>query len=93
MGVITSAATASRRKVTSFILLIPSAFGSAMSAFVAQNIGARRPHRARRAMFYGMGLALGMGVFMFLLSFFFGDRAGRRSSTAKPRSSPPRRNT
>ena len=74
MGVITSAGYGIAQKVTSFILLIPSAFGSAMSAFVAQNIGARRPHRARRAMFYGMGLALGMGVFMFLLSFFFGDR-------------------
>lgn len=74
MGVVTSAGYGIAQKVTSFILLIPSAFGSAMSAFVAQNIGARQPQRARKAMFYGMGLALCMGAFMFLLSFFFGDR-------------------
>lgn len=73
MGVITSAGYGVAQKVTSFILLIPSAFGSAMSAFVAQNIGANQPKRARKALFYGMGSALSIGVFMFFLSFFFGD--------------------
>lgn len=48
MGVVTSAGYGIAQKVTSFILLIPSAFGSAMSAFVAQNIGARQPQRARQ---------------------------------------------
>lgn len=73
MGVITSAGYGISNKVVGFILLIPSAFGSAMSAFVAQNIGARQPKRAQKAMFYGMGTALCVGVFMFILSFFFGD--------------------
>lgn len=73
MGVVTSAGYGVAQKVTGFILLIPSAFGSAMSAFVAQNIGAGQPKRARRALLYGMGSALSVGVFMFLLSFFFGD--------------------
>lgn len=73
MGVIFSAGYGIAQKVTSFILLIPSAFGSSMSAFVAQNIGARKPHRARRALFYGMGMALCVGIFMFILSFFFGN--------------------
>ena len=73
MGVITSAGYGVAQKVIGFILLIPSAFGSAMSAFVAQNIGAGQPKRARKALLYGMGSALSIGVFMFILSFFFGD--------------------
>lgn len=73
MGVVTSAGYGIAQKVTNFILLIPSAFGSSMSAFVAQNIGARQPKRAQRALLYGMGSALCVGVFMFILSFFFGD--------------------
>jgi len=73
MGVVTSAGYGVAQKVTGFILLIPSAFGSAMSAFVAQNIGAGQPKRARKALLYGMGSALSVGVFMFILSFFFGD--------------------
>ena len=73
MGVVTSAGYGVAQKVTNFILLIPSAFGSAMSAFVAQNIGARQPKRAQKALLYGMGSALSIGVFMFILSFFFGD--------------------
>ncbi len=73
MGVVTSAGYGVAQKVINFILLIPSAFGSAMSAFVAQNIGARQPKRAQKALLYGMGSALSIGVFMFILSFFFGD--------------------
>lgn len=73
MGVITSAGYGVAQKIVGFILLIPSAFGSAMSAFVAQNIGAGQPKRARKALLYGMGSALSVGVFMFLLSFFFGE--------------------
>ena len=77
MGVITSAGYGVAQKVTSFILLIPSAFGSSMSAFVAQNIGARKPKRAQRAMIYGMATALCVGFVMFLMSFFYGDVLSR----------------
>ena len=73
MGVVTSAGYGIAQRVTGFILLILSSFGSSMSAFVAQNMGARKPHRARRAMLYGMGTALCIGTVMFVLSFFFGD--------------------
>ena len=73
MGVVFSAGYGVAQKVINFLLLIPSAFGSAMSAFVAQNIGAEKPDRAKRALFYGMGTALAVGVFMFILSFFFGS--------------------
>lgn len=73
MGVITSAGYGIANKVVGFILLIPSAFGSSMSAFVAQNMGAHQPKRASKAMYYGMASALCIGVFMFILSFFCGD--------------------
>lgn len=73
MGVVTSAGYGIASKVTNFILLIPSAFGSSMSAFVAQNVGARKVHRAQKAMFFGMTTALCIGAVMFVLSFFFGE--------------------
>ena len=73
MGLIYSAGYGIAQKVTTFVLLIPISYMSAMSAFVAQNIGAQKKQRAKKAMLYGMGTALGVGVFMFLLSFFFGD--------------------
>ena len=48
MGVVTSAGYGIAQKVVSFILLMPSAFGSAMSAFVAQNIGAKNIKRVKQ---------------------------------------------
>ena len=44
-----------------------------MSAFVAQNIGARRPDRAKRALAYGILTSLGVGVFLAYFAFFHGD--------------------
>ena len=59
-------------KVVNFIFLIPSAFMQAMSSFVAQNMGAGKPERAKKALFQGMGSALLVGVFMFLAGCFGG---------------------
>ena len=44
-----------------------------MSAFVAQNMGAGRMERAKRALLCGIGMSLVVGVFMAWLSFFHGD--------------------
>lgn len=41
-----------------------------MSAFVAQNMGAGKPERARKALFQGMGTALCIGISMFCLGAF-----------------------
>lgn len=60
-------------RLIGFILLVPSAFMQSMSAFVAQNIGAAKPERARTALRYGVLLSLAMGVLMAWLSFFHGD--------------------
>lgn len=61
------------QKVTSFIMLIPSALMQSMSAFVGQNVGAGKEDRARKSMFTGMILGSGIGVFITLLSYFEGD--------------------
>jgi Na+-driven multidrug efflux pump len=54
-------------------MLVPSAFMQSMSAFVAQNIGAEKPGRARRALLYGIATSLAIGVVMAYLNFFHGD--------------------
>ncbi|MGN0719145.1 MAG: MATE family efflux transporter [Anaerovoracaceae bacterium] len=73
LGVIPSAGVGVAEKVCSFIMLVPSSFSQALSAFVAQNIGAGKPARARRAMAWGMGASLAVGILMFSVTFFRGD--------------------
>lgn len=72
MGLVSSAGYGIASKVINFIMLVPSAFMQAMSAFVAQNIGASKPERAKKALFLGMRTALCVGVIMFLVGCFGG---------------------
>lgn len=44
-----------------------------MSAFVAQNIGAKKPDRAKKALFYAISTSLFIGLFLSHLSYFHGD--------------------
>lgn len=73
MGVIASAGVGVAEKLCGFIMLVPSSFMQAMSAFVAQNMGARKPERANKALFYGIGTSLLAGCVLFYLGFFHGD--------------------
>ena len=73
MGVIASAGVGVAEKVCAFIMLISSAFMQSMSAFVAQNYGAGRMDRAKKALYYGTGVSFFIGVGMFFLSYFHGD--------------------
>lgn len=73
MGVIASAGVGVAEKLCGFIMLVPSSFMQAMSAFVAQNMGAKKPDRANKALFYGIGTSLMAGVVLFYLGFFHGD--------------------
>ena len=68
-----SAGVGVAEKLCGFIMLVPSAFGQSLSAFVAQNIGAGQRDRAKKAMLYGMGASLCCGLVLFWLSFFHGD--------------------
>lgn len=55
MGVTASASVGVAEKVCAFIMLISSAFMQSMSAFVAQNYGAGRMDRAKKALYNGIG--------------------------------------
>lgn len=61
------------QKVVAFIMLIPSSLMQSMSAFVAQNVGAGKEARSRRAMYTGMGIGAVIGIVIFSFSFFRGD--------------------
>ena len=60
-------------KIVSFIMLVPSALMQSMSAFVAQNVGAGKEDRAKKALFTGMGIGCVIGVFIGTFAFFRGD--------------------
>lgn len=74
ISVETSAGVGVAEKVCAFIMLVPSAFMQSMSSFVAQNTGAGKPDRAKKALIYGISVSFVFGVVMFLLTFFCGDR-------------------
>ncbi len=73
LGLIESAGVGVAEKVCGFIMLIPSAFAQAMSAFVAQNRGAKKYGRAFLALRYAIAVSFCFGVCMFVLAFFGGD--------------------
>ena len=73
MGVIASAGVGVAEKVCAFIMLISSAFMQSMSAFVAQNYGAGRLTRARKALHYGIAVSFTVSIVMFAITFFHGD--------------------
>lgn len=73
MGLTASAGVGVAEKVCAFIMLISSAFMQSMSAFVAQNYGAGRMDRAKKALHYGQAVSFAIGVLMFFLNFFHGE--------------------
>lgn len=73
LGVVASSGVGIAEKLVMFILLIPTAYMSAVSAFVAQNTGAGQHDRARRTLWVGMATATVIGGVMAYLSFFHGD--------------------
>ena len=60
-------------KIQAFIMLIPGALMQSMSAFVSQNVGAGDEKRASKAMITGMTVGSVLGVFVAIITFFFGD--------------------
>ena len=54
-------------------MLIPSALMQSMASFVAQNVGAGNPKRAKKAMLTGIGVGLMFGCAVFALVMFRGD--------------------
>ena len=72
-GVTASAGVGVAEKVCVFLMLVSSAYMHSMSAFVAQNMGAGQPRRAKRALGYGILTAFAAGLVMAWLAVFHGD--------------------
>jgi putative MATE family efflux protein len=73
LGLVASAGVGVAERICSFVMLVPSTFSAAMSAFTAQNYGAGKLDRAEKGLLYGISVSLGVGIFMFLFMFFRGD--------------------
>ena len=73
LGLVASAGVGVAEKVCAFIMLVPAAFMQAMSAFVAQNRGAGKLHRAVQGLNCAVAVSVVFGVAMFVLNFFRGD--------------------
>lgn len=73
LGLTESAGVGVAEKLCGFIMLVPSAYMQSMSAFVAQNIGAEKPERARKALWCGIASSFAVGIVIAYLTFFHGD--------------------
>ena len=60
---------------------LATVFSQGVSAFVAQNYGAQKYDRAKKALIYAIGTSLCCGVCMFFLAFFKGDMLSSIFST------------
>lgn len=76
LGLVAAAGIGVSEKLYVFLSIVPMAFMSALSAFVAQNMGAGKPERAVRSLFIAQGISFSFGVVMFLLTFFAGGQLG-----------------
>lgn len=73
MGLIASAGIGIAEKVCGFIMLVPSSFSQSMSSVVAQNYGAKKMDRAKKALICGIGSSLVVAVLISYTGFFHGD--------------------
>ena len=71
-GEIASSGVGIAEKLVMFILLIPTAYMSSISTFVAQNMGAQQPERAKKTLWVGILSATCIGGLFSYLSFFHG---------------------
>ena len=73
LGLTKSAGVGVAEKVCGFIMLVPSAYMQALSAYVAQNVGAGKLERAKKALYYSIGTSIAAGMIMFYIAFFHGE--------------------
>ena len=73
MGVIASAGIGIAEKVCGFVMLVPSSFSQSMSSVVAQNYGACKMDRAKKALICGIGSSFIVALFISYFGFFHGD--------------------
>lgn len=77
LGVSASAGVGISERVVTLLMLVPIAFMQSMSAFVAQNRGAKRYDRTWKVLRIAIVLSVIYGAAMFGLAFFDGDMLAR----------------
>ena len=73
LGLAASSGYGVASKIVNFAMLIPSSLMQSMASFVAQNVGAGNPKRAKQAMKTGIGIGLVFGCAVFALIMLKGD--------------------
>ena len=73
LGLTASSGYGVASKIVNFAMLIPSALMQSMASFVAQNMGAGNPRRAKQSMLTGIGIGLVFGCAVFALVLLQGD--------------------
>ncbi|MFI3284495.1 MAG: MATE family efflux transporter, partial [Erysipelotrichaceae bacterium] len=71
-GVIASAAVGIVAKITSLVMIVPQAFSQSISAFTAQNFGAKRMDRVNQGLKYSISISLVFGIIMAYLGIWHG---------------------
>lgn len=77
LGLDQSASIGIAEKLFVFLSIVPMSFLSAISAFVAQNVGGGRYDRAKKALIRAACVSFCFGAAMFLFTFFGGRLAAR----------------
>jgi len=72
LGLAASSGYGVASKIVNFVL-VPSALMQSMASFVAQNIGAGNPRRAKKSMLTGIAVGVAFGCVMFVLVMLKGD--------------------
>ena len=73
LGLTASSGYGVASKIVNFAMLIPSALMQSMASFVAQNVGANNPKRAKQSMLTGIAIGLVFGCAVFALVMLKGD--------------------
>lgn len=71
LGLVASASIGISEKLFLFLSIIPISFMSALSAFVAQNVGAGNRERAYKSLKISVGISFIFGILTFVATFFF----------------------
>ena len=77
IGLVASASVGISERLFIFLALVPISFMYALSAFVAQNVGAKQEDRAIKGLRAGMITSFAFGVVMAAISVFAGDVLAR----------------
>lgn len=73
LGVYASAGVGITERLIGFLMLIPMAFGSAMSAFTAQNVGASKHDRAKKGLGFSIVSSVCVSILVIIVTLLFGE--------------------